>query len=202
MTLFSDIQSDPINLLPFDGIVLYFPKFFEAAMESEIVKELEQNVAWKQEQIRMFGKMIDMPRLTAWYGDEGKIYQYSGLMNTPLPWSEKMLQLKNAIEQRTGTKYNSALFNYYRQGSDSMGWHSDNEPELGRNPTIASVSFGASRVFQFKHRAQKTPNISITLEHNSLLLMSAETQHHWLHQIPKTKKAIESRINITFRWVI
>ena len=195
-------KQEPINILPFDGTILYYPNFFDASIETGILEKLLQEVAWKQEQIRMFGKLLDMPRLTAWYGEEGKTYQYSGLKNTPLPWSEDMLLLKNDIEQRTETKYNSALFNYYRQGSDSMGWHSDNEPELGRNPAIASISFGATRTFQLKHRTQKTPNISIQLEHNSLLLMCAETQHHWLHQIPKTKKEVDARINITFRWIV
>ncbi len=202
MELFDTLEQEPIQILPFDGQVFYYPNFFETSIEQNIIQSLTENVAWKQEQIRMFGKMLDMPRLTAWYGEEDKVYQYSGLQNIPLPWTDQMLQLKNKIENKTETAYNAALFNYYRNGNDSMGWHSDNEKELGQNPTIASVSFGATRTFQFKHRTEKTPNISIELEHNSLLFMTKETQHHWLHQIPKTKKNVAARINITFRWII
>lgn len=149
----------------------------------------------------MFGKLLPMPRLTAWYGDKG--YTYSGLHNKPQPWLPVLLELKERVEQASGNKYNSVLLNLYRTGQDSMGWHSDDEAELGNEPAIASLSFGGERKFSFRHRTRKDlKSQSIDLAHGSLLLMQGATQHHWLHQVPKTARAMTPRINLTFRKVV
>lgn len=149
----------------------------------------------------MFGKETLLPRLTAWYGD--KAYSYSGLKNEPQPWLPVLLQLKEQVEQATNYGYNSVLLNFYPHGQSGMGWHSDDEPELGPEPTIASVSFGAARRFGFKHRHNKAQaNQYITLEDGSLLLMQGATQQNWLHSITKTARPTGSRINLTFRNIL
>ncbi|PIQ22289.1 MAG: alpha-ketoglutarate-dependent dioxygenase AlkB [Cytophagales bacterium CG18_big_fil_WC_8_21_14_2_50_42_9] len=148
----------------------------------------------------MFGKQIWLPRLTAWYGDPGKTYQYSGIQNEPLPWIPALLEIKQAVETLAGVPFNSVLLNYYRHGQDSMGWHADDEPKLGTNPVIASVSFGQTRRFNFRHRTIKAlPKKSVLLTHGSLLLMQGSTQHFWQHQLPKTKAISAPRLNLTFR---
>ncbi|TXK52915.1 alpha-ketoglutarate-dependent dioxygenase AlkB [Pontibacter qinzhouensis] len=183
-----------------DAEVYYEPTFFSKEESNRYFNELQQQVGWQQEHIRMFGRQVAMPRLTAWYGDKG--YTYSGLQNEPKPWLPLLLELKQAVELRTGNHYNSVLLNYYRQGSDSMGWHADNEPELGQNPSIASLSFGGTRRFGFRQRQNKEQkNHYLTLQHGSLLLMQGPTQHFWQHSIPKTATAVEPRINLTFRFV-
>jgi alkylated DNA repair dioxygenase AlkB len=152
--------------------------------------------------MKMYGKEILLPRLTAWYGDENARYKYSGIVNIPLPWTEELLLIKHKVEEISQTKFNSVLLNYYRNGNDSMGWHSDDEKELSTNPTISSVSFGATRNFQFKHKSVKKSNQNFLLNNGSLLIMKGETQHNWLHQVPKTKTIIGERINLTFRAVL
>ena len=192
---------DNLDLLPLDGEVFFYPAFFDKTESDSIFEQLKQDTAWKQEGMKMYGKEIPFPRLTAWYADEGKNYTYSGLKNIPLPISPLLENLKNRCETQAKTRFNSALLNYYRTGTDSMGWHADNEPELGKNPIIASLTFGISRKFQFKHRTIPNSIQNIILEHGSLLIMAGATQHHWLHQVPKVKAEGE-RINITFRQII
>ncbi|MFD2999698.1 alpha-ketoglutarate-dependent dioxygenase AlkB family protein [Pontibacter toksunensis] len=178
--------------------VYYAPRFFSPEESNAYFRELEQGINWQQESIRMFGKELPMPRLTAWYGDKG--YTYSGLYNEPKPWVPVLQKLREQVKEATGQEYNSVLLNFYRSGNDSMGWHSDDEAELGKEPSIASLSFGGERRFSFKHRTRKDQKpVSITLEHGSLLLMQGPTQHHWLHHIPKTKRPVQPRINLTFR---
>ena len=189
-------QSD--NLLPKDGQVVLYPKLITANFEN-----LKNNISWKHEKIHLFGRWVLQPRLSAWYGDEGTDYVYSGLKNIPSPWNEVLLKLKNQVEDISQAKFNSVLLNYYRTGQDSMGWHQDNEKELGKNPIIASLSFGASREFQLRHKFDKSiPKINCLLDDSSLLIMSGETQQFWQHQIPKTKKLIGERINLTFRYLL
>jgi alkylated DNA repair dioxygenase AlkB len=190
------------NLLPFDGEVYLLQHFFTPAESDVFLEQLIHQVAWKQEPIKMFGKLIMQPRLTAWYGDLDKTYRYSGITMTPLPWSDTLLTLKNKINAFAGTSFTSALLNYYRDGKDSMGWHRDNEKELGLNPVIASVTFGAARNFQLRHYRDKKNLTNIMLTHGSLLLMRGTTQHYWEHQLPKTSKVIAARINITFRVIL
>jgi alkylated DNA repair dioxygenase AlkB len=189
------------NLLPFDGDVLLFESFFDQRESNEIFEKLKTETVWKQEGMKIFGKEVPFPRLTAWYAKEGKNYTYSGLRNTPQALTPLLEMLKDNCEVVAKTPFNSALLNYYRQGSDSMGWHADNETELGPNPVIASLTFGASRKFQFKHRTVPKSTQNIVLNHGSLLIMQGSTQHHWLHQVPKSTSS-GVRINITFRNIL
>lgn len=150
----------------------------------------------------MFGKWIDQPRLTAWYADPGLSYTYSGLEWEPMEWNDILLDLKSIVENYAQYSFNSVLLNLYRDGKDSMGWHSDDEPELGKNPVIASLSFGQSRMFHLKHRFDKsTEKVRMELVNGSLLVMRGTTQHFWHHQIPKSKRPLQTRINLTFRQI-
>lgn len=148
----------------------------------------------------MYGKYVKFPRLTAWYGDNDKPYSFSGITLQPKPWNAELLEIKKLIEPISCISFNSVLLNRYRDGSDSISWHTDAEKELGRNPIIASVNFGAERVFQLKHMKTQE-RIDIPLKHGSLLIMLGELQHHWLHQVPKTQKVIGERVNLTFRTI-
>lgn len=183
------------NMLPFDGEALIYPYFFKEDVFARLVEE----TPWKQDKMKIYGREVEFPRLTAWYGDSDEVYVYSGVVNVPVPFSSLLNAIKQSAEQQCGYQFNTALLNYYRDGNDSMGWHSDDESELGTNPVIASVSFGASRVFRFKHKTQKDAKVSVELHNGDLLIMRGTTQHHWLHQVPKTAKKPGPRINITFR---
>ncbi len=187
------------NLLPFDGEAYLYSNFLKEEQPYHFFNQLLDTTAWKQEGMKMYGKQIDFPRLTAWYADEGKVYKYSGLVNLPIPFTGMLLELKQAVESKTGFEFNAALLNLYRSERDSMGWHSDDEAELGINPVIASLSFGETRNFQFKHKTVSKTTQTMQLQNNSLLLMQGQTQHNWLHQIPKSSKPAKARINITFR---
>ena len=195
----SDLFNTSGNLLPFHGEVFYYPHFFSLAESDHYFNALQQEIQWKQEPIKIFGKDMMQPRLTAWYGDVDKPYSYSGITMQSLPWTNTLQQIKTAIEKLAGVRFTNALLNYYRDGKDSMGWHRDNEKELGINPVIGSVSFGAARIFRLRHYDKKKLVRSIELTHGSFLLMRGETQHHWEHQIPKTNSTIGGRINLTFR---
>ncbi len=190
------------NILPFDGESYLFNNFLKEESPNYFFTQLQNTILWKQEGMKMYGRQLDFPRLTAWYGDEGKVYKYSGLVNIPLSFTGLLLEMKQAIETKTGFYFNSALLNSYRNEKDSMGWHSDDESELGINPMIASLSFGETRTFQFKHKSVLKTIQTIQLANNSLLLMQGNTQHHWLHQVPKSTKPCQPRINITFRKII
>ncbi len=189
------------NLLPFDGDVRYYPGLFSASESDGLFRRLEQDINWKQEPIKLFGKEVMQPRLTAWYGDAGKSYRYSGITMQPQAWNDTLLLLKERAETLAGRSFNSALLNLYRDGLDSMGWHRDNEKELGPEPVIASLSFGATRIFKLKHMHDKKAVLPIRLEAGSLLLMQGETQQAWLHALPKTTAVKGPRINITFRMI-
>jgi alkylated DNA repair dioxygenase AlkB len=184
-----------------DGDVVFRPTFFPTAEADRLFQDLLATTAWRQEGIKLYGKPIDIPRLTAWYVDEGTAYTYSGIVNDPLPWTPALFVVKRAIEAPAGVVFNSVLLNRYRTGKDSVAWHSDDEPEFGRNPVIASVSFGGTRTFQFQHKSRKELKASVELTHGSLLVMRGSTQHHWLHRIPKTTEQVSERINLTFRVV-
>jgi alkylated DNA repair dioxygenase AlkB len=187
------------NLLPHKGEVFLFDSFFSKKEADDFLQKLKSTIEWKQEPIKMFGKMIMQPRLTAWYGDADKTYTYSGITMKPNNWTKELLEIKTRIEAISNVQFTSALLNLYRDGQDSMGWHRDNEKELGENPTIGSVSFGESRIFKMREYATKENTCSIELTHGSFLLMQGETQHFWEHQIPKTTKKLNPRMNITFR---
>ncbi|MCB0842995.1 MAG: alpha-ketoglutarate-dependent dioxygenase AlkB [Bacteroidetes bacterium] len=186
-----------------NGTIYYYPDFYSPVESDTIFKELAEKIEWQQESIKIFGKKIPQPRLTAWYGDPGKTYTYSNLTWRPQSWIPELITIKEKVEKVARTRFNSVLLNYYRDGKDSMGWHSDDEPELGKNPVIASLSFGQKRAFHLKHRLDKTiPKVKLDLEHGSLLIMSGETQHFWQHQIPKTSRQVDGRINLTFRVIL
>lgn len=187
-------------VLPHDGEAVYYPALFTAAESDALLSALTRTIEWKQDRITLYGKEHDVPRLTAWYGDEGVRYGYSGLRMRAKAWTEELLAIKARIDVLAGVRFNSVLLNLYRDGSDSMGWHADDEPELGENPVIASVSFGASRTFKLRHVVDKT-TCNVVLDHGSLLLMKGRTQHAWVHAVPKTKKVLQPRCNLTFRVV-
>jgi alkylated DNA repair dioxygenase AlkB len=187
--------------LPEAEVVLY-PAFFSASEADRLLRELRATTAWRQETIKLYGKTIDVPRLTAWYGDEGTDYIYSGIKNVPLPWTPALREVKRAVEPPAGVVFNSVLLNRYRTGQDSVSWHADDEPEFGERPVIASVSFGGTRPFQLKHKKRKGLKASVELTHGSLLIMRGDTQMNWLHQIPKTAKPVEERLNLTFRVIV
>ena len=182
-----------------DGDISYDKNFLSSVEASRYFKILRNETAWQQDQIKVFGKVYDQPRLTALYANNNLTYSYSNITMRPTPFSATLLEIKEKIEQQLKLKFTTCLLNLYRHGQDSNGWHADNEKELGENPIIASVSLGAERMFHMKHRTDKFQKIKINLTHGSLLVMSGSTQHYWLHQIPKTKKHVEERINLTFR---
>jgi alkylated DNA repair dioxygenase AlkB len=183
-----------------DADVTLFEGFFTKQESERLYKDLTEKILWQQDQIRFYGQMIDLPRLTAWYGENNKPYTYSGIPMNPHPWTEDLLFIKNRIEKEAGVIFTSVLLNLYRKGKDSVNWHSDDEKELGQNPVIGSVSFGETRPFQLRHLTRKDLNkVDIPLTTGSFLLMKGTTQHFWEHQIPKTTRDIKSRINLTFR---
>lgn len=177
----------------------YYPNFFEVLQSEQLFTKLLNEIPWQLDNITIFGKTHPQPRLTALFGNEGKPYSYSNIVMQPHPWNPILMFIKTEIETICDENFTTVLLNLYRDGRDSNGWHADNEKELGRNPVIASVSFGAERSFHLKHNSIPDAKQKITLENGSLLLMKGETQHFWKHQIPKTTKPIGSRINLTFR---
>ncbi len=182
-----------------DAVVSYYPNFYSKAKALLFQEEIQQHTPWQEDDIKLFGKVYKQPRLTALYGDSNKPYRYSNIQMSPNQWSPTLLKIKEDIESISNQKFTSVLLNLYRDGSDSNGWHSDDEKELGKHPYIASLSFGAKRIFHFKHKKDPSLKFKIALEHGSLLLMGGATQEDWKHQIPKSKKMLSPRINLTFR---
>ena len=178
----------------------YFPHFLKTEKANLLFEKLLKEVSWQQQNIKLFGKEIPQPRLTAFFAEKGISYTYSGLQLKPETFSSEILDLKQQTEEISGFEFNTCLANLYRDGNDSMGWHADDEQVLGTNPVIASISLGGVRSFQFKH---KTKNLKekIELQHGSLLIMKGSMQHYWKHQLPKTKKEVSPRINLTFRQI-
>jgi alkylated DNA repair dioxygenase AlkB len=190
---------EPIHFNLPDADIIYFPQFLTKAEGDSLFHDLIQNTPWQQDKITVFGKKHLQPRLTTLYGIEGKPYSYSNIVMQPQQWPLSLLDLKSLVEKASATEFNTVLLNYYRDGSDSNGWHADNEKELGINPVIASISLGADRFFHLKYNTDSIQKKKIVLEHGSLLLMKGTTQHFWKHQIPKTSRIIGPRINLTFR---
>lgn len=204
MTNLSLLDKQPINIhyIPEGADIEYYPNYFSELESSILYKYLLNNIKWRQDKIRIFGKEINLPRLTAWYGDSDKIYTYSGIKMNPMPWTKELNKIKEKIEQKSDVIFNSVLLNLYRNGNDHHSWHADDEPELGKNITIGSVNFGESRDFQLKHKIKKDlEKINIHLEQGSFLLMKHPTQLNWLHSVPKRKKVFNQRINLTFRYI-
>jgi alkylated DNA repair dioxygenase AlkB len=183
-----------------DAEVLLYPQFFTPPESDVLLDTLTREIDWKQESIRVPGRLVPLPRLTAWYADEGKSYRWSGIVQHSLPWTQTLLEIKVRIEAAAETTFNSVLLNLYRSEQDSVSWHADDEPELG--DVIASVSFGAARQFQFKKIDDPKQRLSVELAHGSLLVMRGDTQRNWLHRVPKTSKPHPPRINLTFRTIV
>jgi alkylated DNA repair dioxygenase AlkB len=190
------------NLLPKDGTVNYYGKVLASKEADQYFDLLTQNILWENDEVIIFGKHIITKRKAAWYGDSDYSYTYSNTTKQALAWTKELSQLKQIVEELAETKFNSCLLNLYHNGDEGMGWHSDDEKSLGKNNTIASLSFGAERNFLFKHKQTKKQIISFVLEHGSLLIMKDATQMNWLHSLPKSKNVTRPRINLTFRTII
>lgn len=186
--------------LPLKGAdVTYYPDFFSATEAQQYFDLLCKETPWQQDDIKVFGKVYPQPRLTALYGNNCKPYSYSNITMHPHEYTFALSEIKKRVENNAQTHFTTCLLNLYRDGQDSNGWHADDEKELGKNPVIASVSFGAERVFKFREKANTKNTYKMTLSPGSLLLMKSTTQHLWQHQIPKTARNVEPRINLTFR---
>ena len=192
----AEAHAAPQDLLPCDGSLFLYPHALPPAAADRLFAELQASIDWRQEIATVMGRRLPIPRLTAWHGAAG--YVYSGIRMTPAPWTPPLLELKALAERLAGQSFNSVLLNLYRDGRDSVSWHADNEPGLGGDPVIASLSLGAMRRFQLKHR-RLPERLSLDLPHGSCLIMAGATQHHWLHQLPKTAREVGPRINLTFR---
>jgi alkylated DNA repair dioxygenase AlkB len=187
-----------MNLLPKDGSGLYIPGVFDESSCTALFASLLDTIDWKEDQLVMFGKLITTKRKVAWVGDAGCSYTYSGVKKFPQTWTPALLEIKQRIEALAHHEFNSCLLNLYHDGSEGMGWHSDDEKELDQAAPIASVSFGGERKFAFKHKSDRT-SVSLTLANGSVLLMHTPTQQFWQHSLTKTKRAVAPRINLTFR---
>ncbi|PSV27553.1 alpha-ketoglutarate-dependent dioxygenase AlkB [Photobacterium sp. GB-56] len=195
MDLFAD-QGEWITIN--NGLLYWHPQFLNLQQSEQYFQQLKNELNWQQEHITLFGRSVLQPRLQTWLGDA--VYTYSGLTMHQQPWTSAILDLKTQCEQQAKTSFNSVLGNLYRDGEDYMGWHQDNERELGHQPVIASLSFGVTRQFVFKHKTTKE-KIAFQLTPGSLLIMAGETQQYWQHALPKTKRVNEPRINLTFRYI-
>lgn len=196
-------RSTPTALDLPDATVTYDPAFLPPAEADALLAAILQQVRWEQHHVLIAGKRIPSPRLSAWYGEPGVAYRYSGTTYRATGWAPALEALRERLAAHTGTHFDSVLVNRYRSGADSMGWHSDDERELGSRPVIASVSLGATRRFALKHRTRKDVEpVRLELVHGSLLVMSGETQAHWRHAVPKTMRPVDERVNLTFRRIV
>jgi alkylated DNA repair dioxygenase AlkB len=199
MSLFEEDRVS--NLLPKDGMVNYYGRVLASKEADQYFNSLMQNILWENDEVIIFGKHIVTKRKVAWYGDSDCSYTYSNTTKQALAWTKELSYLKQIVEELAETKFNSCLLNLYHNGNEGMGWHSDDEKSLGKNNTIASLSFGAERNFSFKHKHTKQI-VSLVLEHGSLLIMKDTTQTNWLHSLPKSKSVTQPRINLTFRSIV
>jgi alkylated DNA repair dioxygenase AlkB len=201
MDLFSTKLDENINLLPKDGTVNYYGTIMSITTANQYLAALLENIAWKNDEANVFGKLIITKRKVAWYGDTNFNYTYSNTTKQALVWTKELLELKAMVEEKTGETYNSCLLNLYHNGNEGMAWHSDGEKDLKKNGAIASLSFGAERKFAFKHKETKE-TVSRILQNGSLLVMKDETQTYWLHRLPPTKLITRPRVNLTFRTIV
>lgn len=184
-----------------DGEFLFAPGFWSPAQAGALATALVEGCDWRQHTVRMFGRDLPAPRQSAWHGDAGADYRYSGQRHRPRPWTPVLVGVRDDIEQQLGLRFNAVLANRYRDGNDAMGWHSDDEPELGPAPVIASASFGAARRFRLRHRDSGRTE-QLVLGHGSLLVMAGASQRHWQHALPRTRVVRAPRINLTFRRIL
>lgn len=196
MDLFADL---PLQLP--DAQLDYRPHWLDSSCADQWLAQLLAETPWEQPQVFLHGRYYPVPRLVAWYGDAEASYRYSGLTHQPLPWTPLLAQIRAQVEQAAGQPLNGVLLNYYRDGQDSMGWHSDDEAELGANPLIASLNLGGTRRFDLRRKGHNRIEHSLNLQHGSLLVMRGPTQHHWQHQVAKTRTPCAPRLNLTFRLI-
>ncbi len=200
MDLFARLKNEPMNILPQDGAVHYFGPILSSEQADGFFHELLEQIEWRHDEAVIFGRKIITKRKVAWYAERSFSYSYSKTTKTALPWISPLIELKTIVEDTCAETFNSCLLNLYHNGDEGMTWHSDAERELKKFGAIASVSLGAERNFNFKHKVTKK-TVSQSLAHGSLLVMKGKTQHHWLHSLPKTKKVTTARINLTFRTI-
>jgi alkylated DNA repair dioxygenase AlkB len=184
-----------------DADLLWSPAFLSREEADAMLAVLDAAIPWQRHHLRIFGRDVPAPRLSAWIGDPGAAYTYSRVRFEPLPWPEPLAALRRRVAEASAAAYNSVLANRYADGTQSMGWHADDEPELGPRPVIASVSLGAARRFALRHRHTRERR-DIELTHGSMLLMRGETQAHWQHALPRTTRPLGTRINLTFRNIL
>ncbi|TGL63659.1 alpha-ketoglutarate-dependent dioxygenase AlkB family protein [Leptospira sarikeiensis] len=189
------------NFLPYDGTVHYHGPILSKSSADLYLNVLLKDIPWKNDEAIIFGKRIITKRKVAWFGDSDYEYTYSNTTKKALSWNKELSELKLIVEEISGNKFNSCLLNLYNNGQEGMAWHSDDEKSLGKNTVIASLSLGAERKFSFKHKSSGE-QISLILEHGSLLIMKGETQTNWLHNLSKTKSVVNPRVNLTFRTII
>ena len=196
-----DLSACTLNILPKDGRAYYYPNIFDEQRSQWLMTQLQESLTWESDQLIMFGKVVTTRRKVAWVGDSKCSYTYSGVQKIPQAWTSDLLLIKEQLEAMARCQFNSCLLNFYHDGDDGMGWHSDDEKELNPHSPIASLSLGARRKFAFRHKKDKE-TISLFLEGGSALLMHAPTQEYWQHALLKTKTASDARINLTFRNII
>ncbi|WP_071872074.1 alpha-ketoglutarate-dependent dioxygenase AlkB family protein [Atopomonas hussainii] len=184
------------------GTLYWHDDFASAAQADQWFSALQTECAWQQPQVKVFGRWHPTPRLVAWYGDSDAAYRYSGQTHRPLAWTPTLSLIRDLVEQQTGRRFNGVLVNYYRNGHDSMGWHSDDERELGPEPWLASLSLGVERRFDLRRKGSTRIAVSFALKHGQLLLMDGQCQAAWQHQVPRSLKVSGARINLTFRHIL
>ncbi len=197
----SEVGAVTRPLIDDEGRLDLIDNFYPPAHAAELFATLLAELDWREESITVYGRRVAVPRLVCWYGDRGAVYTYSGVRHEPLPWTATLQDVRAAVQVRTGWAFNSVLGNLYRDGNDAMGWHADKERELGAEPRIAALSLGATRVFKLRHNKRREV-ISVPLEASGLLLMSGRLQHCWRHAVPKTRRRVGPRINLTFRCIL
>lgn len=200
MDLFTQNNDKTLNILPFDGTVNYYGQIFDQ-QSPRYYQKLMDSIQWQPDEIIMFGKLIVTKRKVAWYAEKELDYTYAKKTKKAVLFTPELLEIKTVVERISNETFNSCLLNLYHDGEEGMGWHTDAEKELKPNGAIASVSFGAVRKFSFKHKQNNTL-VDVLLENGSLLIMKDQTQQHWLHQLPKSKRIKTPRINLTFRTII
>jgi alkylated DNA repair dioxygenase AlkB len=194
-------QNQNQNILPYDGEVIYLRNCLSNEESKIYIEYLYNQIEWQHDEVILFGKKIQTKRKVAWYADKAIEYKYSNSIKIAKLWTDKLIDLKSKVEELTNEKYNACLLNLYNNGLESMSWHSDNEKTIVENSTIASLTLGAERKFEFKHK-KTNEKVSLVLENSSILLMKKNTQANWLHSLPKTTKIKNARINLTFRQMI
>lgn len=199
--LFANEYDPDENQLPYDGTVRYWGAIFDVQQSDNYFHQLMKNIAWQNDEVIIYGKHIVTQRKIAWYADRPHTYTYSNISRQAHLWNELLLELKRAVEEKTKQQYNSCLLNLYHNGAEGLGWHSDGEEEMKHRGSIASLSFGATRKFAFKHIRTKE-RLVFELHNGDLLEMKNETQQHWIHNVPTTKKIHTPRISLTFRQTV